>query len=289
ILDKAKKQHEKMSDDDRWEFDQEQLWNPYGDSRMLHLGQDPEVKRVLMGVNIDSAEILLADRLCEKGEKIDLVIGHHPRGTAQPGLPEVMDIQVDFFERWGIPPNVGDQLMDPRIKEVLRNIMPGNHQQAVDTARLLDVPFMNTHSPADIMVHNEVQKYLDDTNPYTVGDICAALKKLPEYRTAVKLKNGPRVVVGSKDGRCGKVVVKFAGGTGAPKTVYEAMERAGVGTAVFMHIGEDHIELAKKHHINVVVAGHMPSDSRGMNLLYKPLEETGKLEIVRMSGLIGPG
>jgi hypothetical protein len=55
-----------------------------------------------------------------------------------------------------------------------------------------------------------------------------------------------------------------------------------------MHIKEDHIELATKHHINVVVAGHMPSDSLGMNLLYKELEEK-ELEIVRFSGLISPG
>jgi len=80
----------------------------------------------------------------------------------------------------------------------------------------------------------------------------------------------------------------MAGGTGGAKTLYEAFEKAGVGTYIAMHVKEDHIELAKKHHINLIVAGHMPSDSLGMNLMYGELENKGELEIVRFSGLIPP-
>jgi len=93
--------------------------------------------------------------------------------------------------------------------------------------------------------------------------------------------------VGKPDNRAGKVCVKMAGGTGGAKTLYEAFESAGIGTLVCMHIKEDHIDIAKKHHINVVVAGHMPSDSLGMNLMYGELEKDG-LDIVRFSGLIPP-
>ncbi|MCK4717404.1 MAG: NGG1p interacting factor NIF3 [Thermoplasmata archaeon] len=288
VLADVKKEYDALPEEKKWEFDQERLWNPYVDSRVLNNPDDPEVSRVMMGINIDSAELLLADRLRERGEQIDLVIGHHPRGTSMPGLHEVMGIQVDFYEGWGVPVNVGEQILEPRMKEVMRSIMPLNHQQSVDTARLLGMPFMNTHSPADILVHTHIQKYLDAANTYTLGDVCEELKKLPEYRTGVRLKNGPHVIVGDKNGRCGKVVVKFAGGTGAPKTIYKALEAAGVGTAVFMHLKEEHMELAKEHHINVIVAGHMPSDSMGMNLMYGPLEKEGKLKVVRMSGMLGP-
>ena len=34
-----------------------------------------------------------------------------------------------------------------------------------------------------------------------------------------------------------------------------------------MHISEDHRKEAGKHHINVVIAGHIASDNLGMNLL----------------------
>ena len=288
LLADRKKEFDKMAEDDRWEFDRECLWNPYDDSRILTNPDDPEVTRVLMGINIDSGELMLADRLRERGDGIDLVIGHHPRGIGMPGLHRVMDIQVDLYDRWGVPPNVGEQLMAPRISEVMRSIMPQNHQQAVDTARLLGIPFMCTHSPPDILVQEYMQERMDRAEPYRVKDVMDVFRTIPEYRTGIRLKNGPTVIQGSTSNRAGKVVVKMAGGTGGAKTLYEAFEAAGVGTYVAMHVNEDHIELAKKHHINLVVAGHIPSDSLGMNLMYGELERNGTLEIVRFSGLIPP-
>lgn len=284
----VRKEYEKLSEDDRWEFDQERLWNPYDDSRILNNPRDDEVKRVLMGINIDSAELLVADRLREKGEQVDLVIGHHPRGIGQPGLHKVMDVQVDLYARWGVPVNIGEQLMEPRVNEVMRAVMPMNHQQGVDTAKLLGISFMCTHSPADILVQEHMQDLINEKKPYKVSDVINVFKGIPEYRNGIRLKNGPRIILGSGSNRAGKVVVKMAGGTGGAKTLYEAFETAGVGTYIAMHIKEDHIELAKKHHINVIVAGHMPSDSLGMNLMYRELEESGELEIIRFSGLIPP-
>lgn len=287
LLADNKGEFERLAEDRRWEFDQERLWNPYDDSRVLNNPEDPEVKSVLMGINIDGAEVLVADKLRERGERVDLVIGHHPRGRAQPGLHKVMDIQKDFYAGWGVPINVAEQLMEPRIMEVMRSIMPANHNQSVDTARLLGIPFMCTHSPSDVMVHDFMQKEMDKEEPYTVGDVISTLMRFPEYRAATRLNNPPRVVVGKERNRAGRVVVKFAGGTGGAKTLYEAFESAGVGTLVCMHIKEDHIELAGKHHINVVVASHMASDSLGMNLLYGELEKDG-LKVTRYSGLIPP-
>ena len=34
-----------------------------------------------------------------------------------------------------------------------------------------------------------------------------------------------------------------------------------------MHISDEHKKEAEKHHINVVIAGHIASDNLGMNLL----------------------
>ncbi len=288
VLDEAQKEYKGLAEGKKWEFDTEKLWNPYDDSCILNNPGDPEVSKVFAGINVDVGELVMIDRLNEKGAKIDLAIGHHPRGVGRPGLPEVMHIQKDFYEQWGVPINVGEQLMSPRIEEVRRAIMPQNHQQERDAARLLGLPFMATHSPTDIMVQTHVQALMDEKQPFAVNDVCGVLKEIPEYRTATKLKNGPRIIVGSGKNRAGKVVVKMAGGTGGAETLYQYFEQAGVGTYIAMHVAEKHIELARKHHINVVVAGHMPSDSLGMNLMYGELEKAGKLEIVRGSGLIGP-
>jgi hypothetical protein len=63
------------------------------------------------------------------------------------------------------------------------------------------------------------------------------------------------------------------------------MAQAGIGTIVEMHMKEEHFEEAKKNHLNVIVSGHIASDSLGANLFLDELEKRG-IEIVPLSGLI---
>ena len=67
--------------------------------------------------------------------------------------------------------------------------------------------------------------------------------------------------------------------------MYEKLSQAGVGTIIGMHMSEDHKKQAEKHHINAIIAGHISSDSLGMNLLLDELEKQG-IEIVACSGLM---
>jgi hypothetical protein len=45
---------------------------------------------------------------------------------------------------------------------------------------------------------------------------------------------------------------------------------------VAMHLSEKHREEAEKNHINVVIAGHVASDTLGMNLLLDGVEKAAK-------------
>ncbi len=244
-----------------------------------------EIGGVLWGIDITPAEILLADRLRERGRRIDAVIGHHPRGRAQAQFPEVMHIMEYMMEDQGVPITVAEDILGPRIKEVARGISPNNIDQAVDAARLLDVPVMCLHSCTDNLVQRFLENYLREERPERVADILAALLELPEYDRAARNNSYPEVLVGDKGRRAGKVMVKMTGGTSMPKDVYENLAKAGVGTVVCMHVPENHIEEARKNHVNIVISGHMPSDSLGVNLLADRVEEKG-VEIVPCSGFI---
>ncbi len=50
-----------------------------------------------------------------------------------------------------------------------------------------------------------------------------------------------------------------------------------------MHMGEEHRKKAKEEHMNVVIAGHVSSDSLGMNLIIDEFERRG-VEVVACSG-----
>ncbi|MBI4743485.1 MAG: NGG1p interacting factor NIF3 [Actinobacteria bacterium] len=283
FLNRNKKKFEKLDSEEKEFFDQESLRNPYADTRILYGDESTEVKQALVGVDVGVGEVLLADRLKEKGEKIDLVISHHPEGAALAALSEVMGMQADIWFKQGVPINVGDSLINERAQEIFRLLMPVNHTQPIDAARILGIPFMCIHTPADNSVVSFLQKMFDNNPPDTVKDVVDMLRKIPEYKEAAKNKTGPSVLVGSNDSRAGKVLVDMTGGTGGPKEAIEKLAAVGVGTLVGMHMDEKVRKEAEKFKVNVIIAGHMSSDSIGLNLIFDKLEEKG-VSIIPCSG-----
>ncbi len=267
VLSKKNEDYNALKDDEKKYFDLEALKNPYADTRILNGDEGLDVKRVLVGIDIEVGEIMLADRLREKGEAVDLVISHHPEGRAYANFYEVMHMQADILNKFGVPINVAEDILSDRIKEVQRKVMPLNHTRAVDAARLLNIPFMCVHTPADNAVTAYLQQLIDNKKPDTMKDVLEILKEIPEYQDAAKNNAGPNIMIGSKERRTGKIFVDMTGGTGGSKDAFEKLSQAGVGTIVAMHISEDHRKEAEKHHINVVIAGHIASDNLGMNLL----------------------
>jgi putative NIF3 family GTP cyclohydrolase 1 type 2 len=283
-LDKKKKIYEEMKKEEKEFFDMESLTNPYADTRILHGTGEEEVKTALVGIDIEMAEVLLADRLSSKGEKIDLVISHHPEGRAYANFYEVMHMQADILNKFGVPINIAEDLLEGRIKEVERKLLPVNHTRAVDIARLLDIPFMCVHTPTDNMVANYLQRTFDKKAPDTLDDILKVLKEIPEYREAARNNAGPKILIGTKERSAGKIFVDMTGGTEGAKDIFASLANSGVGTIVAMHFSEDHRKEAEKHHINVVIAGHISSDNLGLNLMLDEIQKKGSLKVIPCSG-----
>ena len=112
------------------------------------------------------------------------------------------------------------------------------------------------------------------------------LKDIPEYREAMKGKAGPIIYSGVEHNRTGKIAAfDITGGTEPSNLVYERLASAGIGTIISMHANEENRKACVKNHMNMVVAGHMSSDSLGMNLLLDAIEKKG-VNIIPCSGLI---
>jgi len=285
VLVKEKKKYEEMKEEEKKEYDLENLNNPYSDTRILVGEGDRPVKRILVGIDMEVGEVLLADRLSERGRPIDLILSHHPEGKAMAELYKVMHLQEDVLAQAGVPINVAEGIMAARIGEVKRAIMPLNHNRAVDAARILGYALMSTHTAADNLVASALQGIMDEKKPDTVGDVVKLIKEQPEYAEAARNGAGPAVIVGSRERRAGKVLVDMTGGTSGSEDAYGKLSQAGVGTLIVMHMGEKHRKEAEKSHLNVIIAGHMASDSMGMNLLLDRIESRG-VEVVPCAGLI---
>lgn len=284
-LDRNKKTLEELPEKKKKYFDHESLTNPYSDTRLLFGDPQKHVKKVMAGIDANATEVLLVDRLNEKGANIDLLIGHHPEGHAFANLHDVMDLQVEVSAKLGVPIHLAHALLGERMKEVERGIHPINHNQTVDAARALNVPLLTLHTVWDNMGDNFMKKHLKDKDFDTVGEVMDHMLEIPEYQEAMKGKAGPIIVSGSESNRAGKVAIFFTGGTNPSKEWYIELSKAGIGTVIDMHIKEDALKELKKLHVNVINAGHMSSDSIGANIFFDELEKKG-IEVLPCSGFI---
>jgi hypothetical protein len=284
ILEEARKALDDLPQERRWEFDLESLTNPFADTRILVGDPETEVRRLLVGIDIMVGEILLADRLRQNGEGIDAVLAHHPDGRALAELEAVMGVQADIWRRYGVPISFGDATMATRRQEITRSFHADNTDQSPSAARLLGIPLMCCHTPADNSVNAFLQARCDDLDEdTTLNDILDMLKGIPEFREGVIRGIGPRIFHGDADHRAGRIMVDMTGGTSGPEEAIDRLAAAGVGTIVGMHMGEGHRKRAEAAHLNVVIAGHHASDSLGMNLIIDEYERAG-VDVVACSG-----
>lgn len=244
---------------------------------------EAEVEKVMFGVDVDTSELLLAREL-----GVDMVIAHHP-GTGEPslGMYRVMRRQIDRMVNAGVPIARAQKALAKRQGVIERGSHPRNYDRVASAARLLGMPLMNIHMPLDIITENLLQAHLDRKldERSTVGDVLSALLELPEYAAALA---GPEVRAGGRDDYAGRVYCIVAGGTNGGADVARAYYDAGVGTLVAMHVPEDVLTAVKEQNYgNFVVAGHMASDSVGINALIRELESRG-VQVIAMGGIITP-
>jgi len=239
------------------------------------------IKKVLMGVDMDTAELMLAKQL-----GYDCVVSHHPRNTNV----NMLDVLHDHFyklEALGIPRNKSQKLLEERKVELSYNQHVSNSRRSESAAKLLGMPFICIHSPTDVIGEAIVQKFLDkkfkskpDT---TVQQVVEALEEIGEYKNSARK---PVIRVGSKDSFAGKIYVLMSGLTGPGPKILKAYFEAGVGTLIMIHIPENDAKEIKEQGIgNIVIAGHMSSDSLGLNKLAQEWAKKG-VETTMMSGIV---
>lgn len=288
LLSLKKKEYDDLPKDQKYKFDPDELWNPYPDTRIQFMVEpEKDIKTMLVGIDCETPELLLADQLNQRGQKIDLVLGHHPAGKAFADLHNVMDMLDEIYAAAGVPIHIAQNINLGRVSEVGRSVHAFNSFRAVDAGKLLNLNFATFHTATDNLVFNYLQNLFIRQKPKLVADVLDILEKIPEYRQAAIRKTGPALINGRKENFAGRVHVDMTGGTSPGKEAYQELSRAGVSTVIGMHMTEDSIKMAKKNHLNVVIAGHISSDSLGLNLFVDELAKKIKgLDIIPCSGFI---
>jgi len=288
MLKRNQEAFKKLEGKEKELYDEERTWNPFSDSRIINGTGDEDIQRLMVGIDMETPEVLLADRLREKGEKIDAIMFHHPEGRALADLEKVMPLQIDVLSQVGVPVNHAEGHLRPRMERIWRALHADNLFRTERTAEILGIPMFGAHTVTDNLVWQFIEKTICQKEHDDLKSIINALLELPEYKYYAKKGNPPLIVNGSERGRPGRIVAtEFTGGTNGPEEFLEAQSRAGVGTILSMHVTEKTLEEAKKHHVNMIQCSHMASDSMGVNLLLdKLMKEEKKLDVLAVSGFV---
>jgi len=244
-----------------------------------------DVRRVLFGIDVDATELLYAQQA-----GYDAVIAHHPIGEhARMDFARVVHRQVDMMVAEGIDRAVAEQAVAARLDAVHRRDHMSNYNRIVDTARLIGMPLCNVHLACDIIGRQAIVDMLQQRagSDTTVAQVLAWLGEFPEMEAAL---TDPEAWIGDGSKRLGRYVVAMAGGTNGGHPVFREYYRAGVDTVLAMHIAEDDLRKLRDEappNANLVVTGHMATDSIGINRVIAGLEEHG-VAVTRTSGIVAP-
>ncbi|MCL2548494.1 MAG: NGG1p interacting factor NIF3 [Symbiobacteriaceae bacterium] len=243
-----------------------------------------EIKKILAGIDMDTSMLILAKQL-----GFDCVAQHHPAGIINANTFELFgrDHMKKLME-CGVPINVAQKLAYKNSDVRKRGMHSRNRTQMRDVASLLDICDVAYHTPADMLAERAAQKKMDAlmerNSRCTVQDVIDELLTIREYAEALEGQK-PEVWVGSKESFAGRIYVEMYG-VGAPSPEeYIACSDAGIGTFVGMHATPEVIEAMKNHgKSNLIIAGHMASDSLGFNQILDAWAAKG-IEIVRIAGI----
>lgn len=227
------------------------------------------IRKVLFCIDAGVPELLLAKQL-----GYDAVIAHHPvGGTAATNFHQVFKRHIQQMIEVGIPREKAEKAVKNKLEALEVEAHTRNYAQTVDVAKLLEMPYMNIHTPLDEtgrkIMNEQVIKGIRENS--TVQDVVSALKELPEFKNAV---TEIKIRLGKAENPAGKVVVSHGAGTNGGYDVAKTYFEHGFGTVVYIHIGYGDLERLKADGKgNLVVTGHIASDSVGINPLIHELEK----------------
>jgi hypothetical protein len=235
------------------------------------------IRKILFGIDAGVPELLLGRQL-----RCDAVVAHHPQGaSALLGFHKVFERHVEQMVEAGMPKTEAEQVVRKKRDSLEVENHARNYAHAVSVARVLKMPYMNIHAPLDEIgrqrMSMQIKLAIDGKPKATVGDVIASLRRLREFR---KAQTEIMIRMGKSSNKAGKVVVSHAAGTNGGYEVAKAYFKHGVGTVIYIHVNPSDLERLRADGVgNLIVTGHISSDSVGINPFLAELENKG-IEVV---------
>ncbi len=241
------------------------------------------IERVFVGMDVGTAELLLAREL-----GYDCVVAHHPvGGHARGRAHRVFERHADMLREAGLAAEEADRAVQKRSLALRLAGHTYNHSQVPVIAQELGMPLISLHGPCDEAGRARMQEAVDDEltdNPSaTLDDVARSLLVYPEFRSSYA---APWVAVGDPADAAGETVVAHGALSNGGAEVAEAYYSAGVDTVMYIHIDPASLrQLREAGRGNLIISGHMASDWLGINFIADQWAQTLGVEAFRTTEL----
>jgi len=227
------------------------------------------IGKVLFGIDARVPELLFAKQF-----GYDAVISHHPQGgTAVVNFHEVFKRHIQQMVKAGVPKEEAEKAVEKKLCALEVQAHTQSYGHAVDIAKLLKMPYMNIHTPLDEVGRRIMSEQIHSTvrEDSTVQDVVSSLEELKEFKNAV---TEIKIRMGKAENLAGKVVMSHGAGTNGGYEIARTYFEHGIGTVVYIHISPADLEKLKAEGKgNLIVTGHIASDSVGINPLIRELKK----------------
>lgn len=251
----------------------------FEDTGILYGSEDSEIKNVLVGIDITSAELMFVEALRAGGVNVDLVVSHRPRGEFLRRTPLLLRQHESLLARLGV--GCSSEFFEKESLNMNLTIRESLLRREEQIAQLMKVPFMCIHSPADNIAAHILATRINPGSSMTVKSWCLSV-------AGIWSSLGPEVFCGCGNCVMGRTYFDVIGGNPLPSELFSHLKKGGIDTIVATHISNERIDKAKDVRINLISVSHVDLDSLGMHELIKRIDPEGELNIIKCGGFYVP-
>ncbi|MHA2245969.1 MAG: hypothetical protein ACXADY_13485 [Candidatus Hodarchaeales archaeon] len=249
------------------------------DSTVYVPGKD--ITNILYGIDIGVAELLYA-----KDHGFDCVIAHHPVGLIN--TFKVFQRHLKQMISKGVPKEEAQKIVDKKILGFKFGSHARNYDAVPSFARLIDIPFLNIHCPSDELgrklISASIEELLEEKENPLLHEVKTHLEGFfSEFREA---KTQIELAKGEENDPLGDWIFSHGALTNGGFAIADCYYQHSVDTVIYIHIAPTELfQILKLDHGQLLITGHLASDSVGINPFLSKLEEKG-IQITAIGGLI---
>jgi hypothetical protein len=179
-------------------------WKKMPADSAVHI-KGKNINKVLIGIDIGTAELMLAKQL-----ECDAVIAHHPIGATAVNFYKVFDTHIDYMVEHGVPKKVAREAVEKLKERIETRNHASIYSDVVGAAKALGMPLVNIHQPCDEYMRQVILRAIKAGRTEYVSDIVKSIGKIPEFRHAA---TKVRVRFGNQNNKAGHWTLVVAAGT----------------------------------------------------------------------------